>query len=296
VVIGFRDWGLRRVELAVRSIQESFGRYSGEVILSDYGSTEQEANRALADRLGLKYVYTKDEVWSRSRALNAGVAESSGDLLVSTDADMLFSPHAFERICEIFENDPGSAYFLQCRDLPEGMDDEVVDGMPGEWDHFERVSRLRPRWGMGGMMAISREGFAKIRGFDERLHTYGGEDIDFARRAGRAGYRTNWIEDPKVRMYHIWHPPTRKQVEKSEEGAKAIEFNRNIYYNDKTFVRNWGTGDTRSRTPHRSLRSPFARRTDRSCSGRLSARCSSRRFRISRSSLWMMEARMTLEL
>lgn len=239
VVIGFRDWGLRRVELAVRSIQASFNSVTGEVILSDYGSSEPAANRLLADRLGLKYIYSTDEVWSRSRALNAGMSIADGDLLVSTDADMIFSPSAFERICQIFDNDPGSAYFLQCRDLPEGMDDEAVDGIMDDWETFERVSRLRPRWGMGGMMAISREGYAKIRGFDERLHTYGGEDIDFARRASRAGYRTNWIEDPLVRMYHVWHPPTRKIVEKTADGAAAIGFNRNIYYNDKTPVRNW---------------------------------------------------------
>lgn len=239
VVIGFRDWGLRRVEMAVRSIQESFGRYTGEVILSDYGSTDPSANRNLAERLGLTYVFTEDEVWSRSRALNAGMAVARGDLLVSTDADMLFSPRSFERIGEIYENDPGSAYFVQCRDLPEGMDDGVVSTLEGQWDHLERVSRLRPRWGMGGMMAISRDGFAKIRGFDERLHTYGGEDIDFAKRAGRAGYRTNWIEDPEVRMYHVWHPPTRKKVEKTAAGVQAIEFNRRINYHDKTFVRNW---------------------------------------------------------
>lgn len=239
VVIGFRDWGLHRVELAVRSIQFSFGRFSGEVILSDYGSSVPEENKELADRLGLKYIYSEDEVWSRSRALNAGMSVAEGDLLVSTDADMIFSPTTFERICEIFDNDPGSAYFLQCRDLPDGMDDEVVREKPDDWKLFERVSRLRPRWGMGGMMAISREGFARIRGFDERLHTYGGEDIDFARRALRAGYRTNWIEDPQVRMYHVWHPPTRREVEKTQKGAAAIEFNRNIYYNDKTPVRNW---------------------------------------------------------
>ena len=82
VVIGFRDWGLQRIHLAVESIQRSFGRFNGEVIISDYGSIDPKANEALAKELGCKYVYTAGaEVWSRSRALNAGFAVSGGILL-----------------------------------------------------------------------------------------------------------------------------------------------------------------------------------------------------------------------
>ncbi|RUQ14381.1 glycosyltransferase [Corynebacterium genitalium] len=239
VVIGFRDWGIRRIRLAVESIQRSFGRFSGEVIISDYGSIDPKANEALAEELGCPYVYTPAEVWSRSRALNAGFAISNGQLLVSTDADMIFSPCSFERIVETAMNQPRAAFFLQCRDLPEGMDDEWVADHPGDWEELEQRSRLRPRWGMGGMMAISREGFFEIRGFDERFHTYGGEDLDFAQRARRAGFKTVWVNDPDVRMYHMWHPPTRAIVDQTEEGRKTVERNRDIVYNDPSFVRNY---------------------------------------------------------
>ena len=239
VVIGFRDWGLRRIRLAVQSIQASFGRFNGEVIISDYGSIDPQANKALAEELECAYVYTPAEVWSRSRALNAGFAISSGKLLVSTNADMVFSPESFERIVETARKQPQAAFFLQCRDLPEGMDDEWVADHPGAWEELEQRSRLRPRWGMGGMMAISREGFFEIRGFDERFHTYGGEDLDFAQRARRAGFKTVWVNDPDVRMYHMWHPPTRAIVDQTEEGRETVERNRDIVYNDPSFVRNY---------------------------------------------------------
>lgn len=239
VVIGFRDWGLRRIRLAVQSIQASFGRFNGEVIISDYGSIDPQANKALAEELECAYVYTPAEVWSRSRALNAGFAISSGELLVSTDADMVFSPESFERIVETARKQPKAAFFLQCRDLPEGMDDEWVADHPGAWEELEQRSRLRPRWGMGGMMAISREGFFEIRGFDERFHTYGGEDLDFAQRARRAGFKTVWVNEPGVRMYHMWHPPTRAIVDQTEEGRETVERNRDIVYNDPSFVRNY---------------------------------------------------------
>ncbi|MCZ2220647.1 glycosyltransferase [Corynebacterium pilbarense] len=240
VVIGFRDWGLQRIRLAVESIQGSFGRFNGEVIISDYGSVDPKVNESLAKELGCNYVYTAGaEVWSRSRALNAGFAISNGKLLVSTDADMVFTPKAFEKIVETAIAQPQAAYFLQCRDLPEGMDDEWVAANPTAWDEMERNSRLRPRWGMGGMMAISRRGFFEIRGFDERFHTYGGEDLDFAKRARRAGFKTVWVNDPDVRMYHMWHPSTRAIVDQTEEGRATVMRNRDIVYNDESFVRNY---------------------------------------------------------
>lgn len=240
VVIGFRNWGIRRIRLAIESVQRSFGTASGEVIISDYGSLDSVENEELARELGCTYVYTEDTgVWSRSRALNAGFALARGELLVSTDADMIFSPQALETVIELFHSDSRAAFFLQCRDLPQGMDDEWVEAHPEAWAEMEQLSRLRPRWGMGGMMAISREGFGEIRGFDERFHTYGAEDLDFAQRARRAGFKTVWVNDPNVRMYHMWHPPTRKAVDKTVEGRSAVIANREIVFKDKSFVRNY---------------------------------------------------------
>lgn len=241
VVIGFRDWGLQRLELAISSVKQSFGKHKGEVILSDFGSTDQVKNQNLAVQLGAKYVFTpREEKWSRARALNAGFAVAQGQLLVSTDADMVFSPSSFEKIYDVASSEGfHSAYFLQCRDLPEEMDDNWVAENPDEWAVMESRSRIRPRWGMGGMMAISFDGFEKIHGFDERLHTYGGEDLDFAQRARRAGYRTLWLDDPAIRMYHMWHPPTIAAVSQTAEGTQAVENNRAVVYHDKTFVRNF---------------------------------------------------------
>lgn len=245
VVIGFRDWGAERIEMSAKSIQQAFGKYRGEVIISDYGSADPEPVREVAQRLGLEYVYTAgDPHWSRSRALNAGFAKAKGELLVSTDADMLFSPESFATIYELHQQDPTSAYFLQCRDLPPELSGELLDPIKGrdprslDWAALFAQSSLRPRWGMGGMMAISAAGMQTIRGFDERLHTWGGEDLDFAQRARRAGYKTIWVTDPRVRMYHMWHAPSKAAAEKSAEGKAAVEFNKQVVYKDATTVRN----------------------------------------------------------
>lgn len=239
VVIGFRDWGAQRIRMAVKSIQESFGSYDGEVIISDYGSIDRSSVELVAQETGAKYIYTAgDPVWSRSRALNAGFTVAEGKILVSTDADMLFSPESFSTIVEMIQSQKNVALFLQCRDLPERMSAEALADTRINWRELELAGRLRPRWGMGGMMAIHRDGMNAIRGFDERLHTYGGEDLDFAQRARRAGYKTVWIDDERVRMYHMWHPATRATVDQTAEGRAAVAYNREVVYNDKTTVRN----------------------------------------------------------
>lgn len=239
VVIGFKDWGIGRLQMAVQTIQASFGKLSGEVIVSDYGSADFADTKRAMEEIGAVYVYTPTNgVWSRSRALNAGFAASSGQVLISTDADMIFSPRSMELVGEAILADPRLALVLQCRDLPEGYSDEELNAYDLDWSLLESVARLRPRWGMGGMMAASRSKFLQIRGLDERMEIYGGEDIDFANRLRRAGARLEWVVNDDVRMYHMWHAPSRKIANETPEGRKAIEVNRQIHVEDKSFVRN----------------------------------------------------------
>lgn len=239
VVIGFKDWGIERLLLSVSSLVDSFGELRGEVVVSDYGSKDCPGVKEKVEELGARYVYTHtDGTWSRSRALNAGFAVSSGKVLVSTDADMLFSPLAMEIVGSRVLDDPNEALVLQCRDLPSAYGHEGVVAAGLDWPAFESSCTFRPRWGMGGMMAVSRDAFLDIRGFDERMEIYGGEDMDFAQRIRWSGRRLSWIEHPDVRMYHMWHPSTRAETDKSPEGAAAIAFNRDIVLNDHSYIRN----------------------------------------------------------
>lgn len=239
VVVGFKDWGVERLSVSLQSIQSATRNISSEVIVSDYGSANGPALRSLVEGAGAKYEYTQTNgLWSRSRALNAGFAKSNGNLLVSTDADMLFGQRTFEFLLEQAADDPEQAFILQCRDLPEGFGaDRFSDGVI-DWELLERVALLRPRWGMGGLMAVNRETFRELRGFDERMEIYGGEDIDFANRVRRSGSRLRWLQDEQARMFHMWHPPSRQEADRTSEGRDAIAFNREIVLHDKSIVRN----------------------------------------------------------
>ncbi|MBG6083536.1 glycosyltransferase family 2 protein [Zhihengliuella flava] len=237
VVYGFRNWDTQRLELSIRSVQASFGERQGEVIVVDYGSDDPDPAARVCSSTGARLVRIEDAPrWSRSRALNAGFAAARGRLLISTDADIIFSPHAMEGIHSWWLASPQSALFLQCRDLPSAA--TPADWESIDWGLIRRSARLRPRWGMGGMMAISREGLGRIRGFDERLHTYGREDMDLGWRAARAGYRTVWVEDERVAMYHLWHQPALQNPEISDAVKQAVRENRAIVDHERTWARN----------------------------------------------------------
>ena len=239
VVIGFKNWGLRRLGLAIESVQNAFGSVRGEVIVSDYGSDEHAETERLAKSLGAIYIYTPtDGVWSRSRALNIGFAQSSGIVLACTDADMIFKPGSMERIYTAVVDDPNSTILLECRDLPQEWSDREISEVGPDWERFDRISKLRGRWGMGGMVAVTRDVFVKVRGLDERMHTYGCEDIDFGERTQRAGNKIVWLRDPGVRMFHMWHPPSGPAAEANPQELKIINANREILYNDKSYARN----------------------------------------------------------
>ncbi|WP_109471089.1 glycosyltransferase [Ornithinimicrobium cavernae] len=237
VVIGFKDWGLDRLQRCITSVQGSFAEVTVEVIVSDYGSLEGEPVAAAAAEAGARYVRTEtDGTWSRSRALNAGFAVARGQQFFATDADMIFTPGALASVSRRLDTNPREAIILQCRDLPPDVAEVPVADT--DWQRYERAATIRPRWGMGGLVATHREVFHALRGYDERMHTYGGEDIDFGKRLRRFGVPINWLDQPHIRMYHVWHPSSRLAATLDEAAEAAIGRNRRIHVNDLTTARN----------------------------------------------------------
>ena len=240
VVIGFKDWGADRLRRPIESIYASAADLGIEAIVSDYGSSDPSVSKSVADAAGARWISTpNDPQWSRSRALNAGFQISLGDVFVSTDADMVFAPKTLQAVHATVHDAAPCAVFLQCRDLPEDTTARFLASSSDiSWAGLEQASRFRPRWGMGGLMAIDREGFQHLHGFDERMHTYGREDLDFALRARRAGRRIVWADDEESQMFHLWHPPSGVVASSTTSGREAMARNRAIVDHDLTTSRN----------------------------------------------------------
>lgn len=237
VLLVVRNWSTQRLALSLASLSAACSKINSEIILLDYGSEEPKPYQDLARKFGAKYVRAEAAIWSRSRALNVAAASSVGHWLLFADADMLWSPASLEKCLELVREDPNQYLLFQARDLPQEFDGETLTARGYEWDELESNASWRPRWGMG-MQLVQKERFRQIQGFDERMVLYGGEDNDIAKRLQRIGLTQHWVAAPEVRVYHIWHPSSRRSAMLSEEGAAAIHLNREIKLRDPSVVRN----------------------------------------------------------
>ncbi|MFC0342492.1 glycosyltransferase family 2 protein [Paracoccus niistensis] len=245
VVIGFRDWGLDRLLTNVRLHLAHCVDHDIEVIVSDYGSNNSDMIRAAVKQVGGIVVRTESSHlnWNRSAALNAGIAVASGDVIITTDADIFFSPESYRAVVEKTTANPDALYLIQCRDLPKSLDVDAVNKIIRDhgridFSQVHDVSTLRPRWGMGGMAAFTRAAFDRLNGYEERMELWGKEDTDFAKRFHLNRMPRRWISQRDVGIYHIWHESSQKKANETDEGRALLAENQRILDHDHTPMRN----------------------------------------------------------
>lgn len=245
VVIGFRNWGLDRLLANVEMHLLNASDSNIEVIVSDYGSENPDAVKSAVEKIGGCVVRTDSQSrhWNRSAALNAGVEHANGDIIVTTDADILFNPTTYNELISWVSKNPHVLYLVQCRDLPDtyGVNyfRSLLDlGRSVDYDELKKASTLRPRWGMGGLAAFSRSSFEHMNGYEERMEVWGKEDTDFAKRFTLLRKPVRWLTEPRCSIYHIWHESSKAKALSDEEGTRILNENQKILDKDFMPVRN----------------------------------------------------------
>lgn len=252
VVICFRDWGLQRLLASVK-LHLLNSALETEVIVSDYGSAEPDVIQNQVEAAGGRVVRsnTAHMPWSRAAALNAGVEEARGEVIITTDADIMFSPRCYLDALQAVRRHPSALYLVQCRDLPPSHDvaffeNAINAGQEIDFEELGKISTLRPRWGMGGFAAFTLESFYRLNGLEERMTIWGAEDADFVKRFGLNRMPVRWLSRNDTAIFHIWHESSQKQANEIEETRKAVALNRKIFEEDNTPVRNLSRAYRRS--------------------------------------------------
>ncbi|AKK10513.1 glycosyltransferase family 2 protein [Corynebacterium uterequi] len=201
------------------------GAYAGpvRVIVVDNGSTDgaPEAAAAADDRVEL---LSGGGNVGYGAAMNAGVRHAgagAGDVLILANPDVVFEPGAIDALVEVFERYPqaasagpriveadGSTY-PSARRVPSvatgvghALWSKVWPGNP--WTRRYRADAVmdverEAGWLSGSCLAVRREAFSAVGGFDERYFMYL-EDVDLGDRFGRAGYLN--VYTPAARIRH----------------------------------------------------------------------------------------------
>jgi hypothetical protein len=175
-------------ETLPKNIADNAGFPDLEFVIVDYNSKdglEDWARVALKDHIAsgrVVYLAERSAQWfDKCHAKNIAHCAASGDVLVNIDADNFTGEGYAAKLAEIFLKfqNPVVANQLELND-------------------------------MYGKIAMRREFFYKLRGYDERMIGYGFEDVDITRRAVKMGAH-------KIRM--AW-PGERAITHTDEERSK----------------------------------------------------------------------------
>jgi len=151
-----------------------------EVIIVDDGSPEPAANVARlyhADLPALSiYRVLEDRPWNQHSARNIGAHEARGEWLLLTDVDHVIPVDTLKAALEF--GDPACGYTFARRDAPSGE--------PWKSDHWSTMAHTLNREGARkphvNSMALTREAYWRVGGYDESYSGVYGTDSMFRRR------------------------------------------------------------------------------------------------------------------
>jgi N-acetylglucosaminyl-diphospho-decaprenol L-rhamnosyltransferase len=183
-----------------------------EVVLVDNASTDGSTAAARACLPGLRVVEAERNLGFAAGA-NRGAAAARGEVLVFLNPDAQVLRGAITTLLDalavapaagiaggglVSESgrwQPASAHFGPVRHL-------LLDTSVGRLGARLRRAPHRVDWVYGTFMAVRRDLFQQLGGFDPRYFLYG-EDMDLCYRAARVGARTILV--PQARAIHAGH-------------------------------------------------------------------------------------------
>jgi GT2 family glycosyltransferase len=208
-----------------------------EVLVIDNGSTDN-TKQVVAEYTSLKdpaVRYILESKPGKSRALNAGIRDAKGEILVVIDDDCIPGPGWVRSILKEFESDPdlsilgGRVELYDEKDLPQTLllqNDRIV---------VRTARQVFEPTVIGGNMAFRKAVLAAIHGYDPLLGPgsigKATEDIDIVYRALRKGFKIAY--SPEVIIFH--NHGRRTKVEE-DNTSFSYAFGRGALYAKHTLL------------------------------------------------------------
>lgn len=234
------NWNL--ISLARQNIGFDF-----ETIVLNDGLPDktEELCREYKEQLNLKYVFTGhrnlggDMIYRvPGFALNIGAKQASGEIFIISCAEMFHLNNTIKRLATIVwlnQKLLGTAI---------GMDDDgsFLDSLNNNNGEYNLTAYLNNYWRLNTrlpfLMAIHRDEFFRIGGYDEDFTGFAYDDNDFVNRLANNGCRLCLTQALTIHLYHPRHDDDKEQT-------PEYLFNKSLYEKRKGIIvrnqnREWG--------------------------------------------------------
>jgi N-acetylglucosaminyl-diphospho-decaprenol L-rhamnosyltransferase len=212
-----------------------------EVVLADNGSVDGSVDAAV-QRPGVCVVPTGGNI-GYGRAVNLGVAASSGELVVVANPDVVWEPGSLDELIAAAERWPeagslgptiktgdGTVY-PSARALPS-LGRGIGHALCGWWWPANPWTAAYRRergelaegptgWLSGSCLLVRRAAFDAVAGFDPAYFMYF-EDVDLGERLGQAGWQNVYV--PSAVVVHTGGHATAR-----DPGRMAVEHHRSAW-------------------------------------------------------------------
>jgi hypothetical protein len=163
-----------------------------------------------------------DEI-NKSKAINLAVKNSTREILVITDADVVYDKQIILEAIRKLKDAAWVVPFTEVYDIPKEKNKDVLLSDP-KWPIDVRLEECdKAGWlydGFAGKInVISREHFDTVGGFDERFIGWGGEDDAFSCAVNTLCGRFSNIDG---KVFHLWHPPASRVAHPNRKANQQL--------------------------------------------------------------------------
>jgi predicted glycosyltransferase involved in capsule biosynthesis len=150
----------------------------------------------------------EDGEFNRSRARNNGVKNSSNDILLLSDGDLIITKKTIEKGIRKLKESPFVIPWGRCYDINQSMTYKIIRKSSLNFSKLNssisRIRDIRQEKLAGGIQLITRELYDRIDGYEELFFSWGWEDAYFCKKVEAALGDYPLLPDEKI--YHLFHP------------------------------------------------------------------------------------------